>query len=301
MNMNNLGINICIIILFLCIVIYVILNLNVYYTIINQKHKISEINNNVIKNYFIPYILIEKNEFNNKHKLNTLLKSITYPKVFKPSSCSGCNNKVELINSFEEALHYVNTIKSSIFLPIIIQDYIRGKEYSILYKRYPLSGKHEIYVLEKQNQNCFFVDLNTCKKQVRNVYRRTDLETSKLKKKIVDISEKISPIITWCRYDMLLKDETEELFKNGDDINIIEINLSFSTRDSRAIIGTSSYINGEKKYVYLSFILFIEEILYKIYASIMNILLFNGITSSHLSYLKPDIFLKCLIYKDKMC
>ena len=74
MNMNKLGINICIIILFLCIVIYVILNLNGYYTIINQKHKISEINNNVIKNYFIPYILIKKNEFNDKNKLNTILK-----------------------------------------------------------------------------------------------------------------------------------------------------------------------------------------------------------------------------------
>ena len=65
----------CVIIL----VIYISMNLNGKYGIINEKHRISD-ENPLLKSYFIPYTLINKDTVKNQSKI---LEGLRYPCVFE--------------------------------------------------------------------------------------------------------------------------------------------------------------------------------------------------------------------------
>ena len=227
---------------------------------------------NCIKEYTIPYIVIDNNV--NIH----FFEQLQYPKVFKPTFITGKGTGVKIINNSNEALNYHNqNIKNNknkqFFERYIVQDYLEGTELSIMYLRYPLNDSYEINIVERINQkNYIFYSSKSKEYKVR-----PDLETEELCKKINSIIKQKIPTMYSCRIDVICKDEIK--FKNGEDLNIIEVNCAcgLDLRWSK---------HNKNKWYKLTII---DSFVKKISIGIMNILLFQGVSNKN--YIKNSLLL----------
>lgn len=179
-----------------------------------------DILSNFIKEYMIDYVVINNSNYD--------LYSLQYPVVFKPIKCSRSSFGVSIINNYKEGYNYLKKLKKTQF-PIMAQKYYFGRELTIMYEKHPITEKINLILVERIVNN---INDSKQKKYIWNeehyeynkIYvTRNEYITEKLKNKIKEISDNL-PNVNVCRYDIKFNDI--EKFKNGEDINIIEVNLS---------------------------------------------------------------------------
>ena len=183
---------------------------------LNNKNK-SEILD-YVKDYSSEYIVINKEH----PKKNEILNNLNYPIIFKPDLCSGFAHNVEIIKNKKEANRFIDKSIDN----TIIQKFHPGPyEGTILYTKNPISNFIKIIVVERIGSN---TDKNWLwKSSIAYKYKyysthRPKLETNKLKKKIIEITNKL-PNVYYCRYD--IRFVSHDLLKEGLGFKIIEVNL----------------------------------------------------------------------------
>lgn len=267
--------------LFIILFIFSYLYFNVN-PVINNKYK-NEIND-YIKYKMIPYIYIEKSNFDIK-KLN----KFEYPIVLKPSKCEGLSNDVKVAENPLEAKKYLDEIKDNF---IIIQKYSKLKnEATILYDRNPLTNEIKIEITSRYLDNIENVKYPIYKFGGINTKQTKYKITKKLRDTIIYMSNKI-PDFYFGRYDIKFKNAKE--LENGN-FEVIEVNFVYcaDTRfnfayDSSIIYVIYSYIL-RLYYGYLNIILGKRLTLYdftKILIFNIEKMLFCNVCSNGLNFVK---------------
>lgn len=247
----------------------------ILYTLCLVNGKIETLNKNDLMDYMkkncIPYKVFKQKELY-KH-----IKNFKYPLIFKPCECSGFGNSVNVIRNIDQAKKYIKNCKHC--GDILVQKIHYGPfEGTIQYIYNPITNYVKIIVVERVNPNSTKGELWLWKSSKSYNYgyftrRRRDLETEELKIKIHSICQKI-PHFHLGRFD--IRFENENKFKLGKDLNIVELNLSFSS-DTRY---------SEKNTILFNIYIYINWFLQRIYIGICALL--NG------NILNPVDFVKII-------
>ena len=217
--------------LFIKILIFVLLAYLIHFFImVNINKELNHLKKSEVLNYIrddsLEFITIDK-----KNVDINLIKALKYPIVFKPDYCCDFAHHVEVIKNCKEAIDYINR---SIDSNIVVQEYHPGPyEATIFYRKNPFTNESSIIVSERVNENAnkeFWIWKSSIsyKYNYHNV-ARPDLETSELKKKMDEISNKV-PSFYYGRYDIRFKNHKD--LKGGKGFKIIELN-GFDSGETR--------------------------------------------------------------------
>ena len=221
------------------------------------------------------FFLIDKNKNN-----NAVLDNLEYPYVFKPNYCEDFSHQVEIIKNVDQAKEY---LKKSIDDYIIIQKYYPGPyEGTVYYTKHPVTKNVRIIVVERQQNSDkkeWLWKASIGYKYGYTTRHRPELETPELKKKIIEISEKL-PEFFLGRYDLRFEDH--QSFAQGKNFKVLEINGQ-GAADTR--------YNVDNTFLY-NIMIFARYIAIHIEFGLLNILMGNVVELKVFIYMVYKYFTK---------